>query len=156
MDGIERSILYYNRHGSDEPSAPSICTDIHPILAHAAMRNPLAGARRSRARPGYAMNYRPDISDAWRRSAAFVDKVLNGAMPGDLPIQPTAFKLVVNVKTAKALGIDVPISILAGVEERIERDFRCGDESGTGTFSPSKLRETAEAIRKPTKGAMAK
>jgi putative tryptophan/tyrosine transport system substrate-binding protein len=67
------------------------------------------------------MNYRPDISDARRRSAAFVDKILNGAMPGDLPIeQPTAFKLVVNVKTAKALGIDVPFSILAGADELIE------------------------------------
>jgi hypothetical protein len=51
------------------------------------------------------MNYRPNRSDAWRRSAAFEDKMLNRAIPGDLHIeQPTAFKLVVNVKTAKALG----------------------------------------------------
>jgi putative ABC transport system substrate-binding protein len=66
------------------------------------------------------MNYRPDISDAWRRSAAFVDKILNGAMPVISYQTAHSFKLVVNVKTAKALGIDVPFSILAGADELIE------------------------------------
>jgi putative ABC transport system substrate-binding protein len=73
------------------------------------------------ARDGGLLSYGPDQVDIFRRAATYVDRILRGAQPGDLPVQfPTKFEMVVNLKTAKALGLTVPPSMRLLADEVIE------------------------------------
>jgi putative ABC transport system substrate-binding protein len=73
------------------------------------------------ARDDGLLSYGPDSVDTWRRAATYVDRILRGEKPGDLPVQfPTKFEMAVNRKTAKALGLAVPPSILLRADEVIE------------------------------------
>jgi putative ABC transport system substrate-binding protein len=91
------------------------------ILAAARNHVPAVYARSEFVRDGGLLSYGPDNVDTYRRSASYVDRILRGAKPSDLPVQlPTKFQMVVNRKTATALGLAIPPSIMLRATEVIE------------------------------------
>jgi putative ABC transport system substrate-binding protein len=101
----------------------SVLFEYRGQIAEMALRNrlPAASLQRELAEAGFLLTYGADAPDLYRRLAGFVDKIFRGAKPADLPVeQPTKFELVINLKTAKALGVEVPTSLLLRADEVIE------------------------------------
>jgi putative ABC transport system substrate-binding protein len=99
-------------------------TNVHraPIISAAARNNvPAVYYLSTFVRDGGLLSYGNDLVDNFRRAASYVDRILSGAKPAELPVQfPTKFEMVVNLKTAKALGLAVPPSIMLRATEVIE------------------------------------
>jgi putative ABC transport system substrate-binding protein len=122
---IETAIITLGREpGGGLVVTPDVFTNVHrtPIIFAAAGNNvPAVYGLSEFARDGGLLSYGTDRVDMWRRAAAYVDRLLRGAKPDDLPVQfPTKYELVINLKTAKALGLTVPQSILLRADEVIE------------------------------------
>jgi putative ABC transport system substrate-binding protein len=110
--------------GGDLVVMPDTWTNTHraPIISAAAGNNvPAVYELSTFARDGGLLSYGVDRVDIWRRATSYVDRILRGAKPGDLPMQfPTKFEMIVNLKTAKALGLAIPPSIMLRADEVIE------------------------------------
>jgi putative ABC transport system substrate-binding protein len=103
---------------------PDVTTTVHEELIVklvAQHRLPAIYPWRHFVTAGGLMCYAVDLPDLWRRSASYVDRVLKGEKPADLPVQaPTKYELVINLKTAKALSLEVPATLLARADEVID------------------------------------
>jgi len=122
---IETAIIALGREpGGGLVVMPELFVFAHraPIILAAARNNvPAVYSFPFFARDGGLLSYGPDVGDDFRRAATYVDRILRGEKPGDLPVQfPTKFEMAVNLKTAKALGLTVPQSILLRADEVIE------------------------------------
>jgi len=124
-EDFERNFALMRQWPADAVSVLDDSTFIsyRTVMAEAAARQrlPLICGFREMTEAGCLFSYSASLKDMWYRSATFVDKILKGAKPSDLPVQQgTKFELVVNLRTAKALGFQIPDQLLARADEVIE------------------------------------
>ena len=122
---IERAVAAFARFGNGGliVTASALTAFHRDLIVTLAARHKLPAVyfRRLHVDRGGLISYGPDIVDQFRRAAGYVDRILQGEKPADLPVQvPTKYETVLNLKTAKALGIDVPATVLARADEVIE------------------------------------
>jgi putative ABC transport system substrate-binding protein len=104
-----------------DSDASMIPIDVQIVEFASTNRLPLISPMRKFADMGGLISYGPSLHELWRHAATYIDKILKGAKPADLPVeQPTTFELVVNLKTAKALGLTIPQTLLLRADEVIE------------------------------------
>jgi putative ABC transport system substrate-binding protein len=124
VDEIERAFSAIAHDGFDGAyvlGAPMYNERVQVGASATAHKVPTMAGNAEQVPYGLLLSYGPDFPDYFRRAVGYVDKILKGAKPGDLPIeQPTRFKLVINLKMAKALGLTVPPSLLATADEVLE------------------------------------
>jgi len=124
-DEIERAVTAFARssNGGLIVTASTLAAVHRKLIIALAARHrlPAVYSVRYHATSGGLISYGPDTIDPFRRAAAYVDRILKGEKPADLPVQaPTKYELVINLKTAKPLGLDLPASVLARADEVIE------------------------------------
>ena len=123
-DEIERNVAAFARSGNGGVIVtPGGTAARRGLLISLAARHKLPSIYPYRyyAVDGGLISYGPNTNDPQRRAAGYVDRILKGEKPADMPVQaPTKYELIVNLKTAKALGIAIPPSVLAGADEVIE------------------------------------
>jgi putative ABC transport system substrate-binding protein len=125
LDALEQAfaIMARERVQAFVMQGDSVLFNYRNQIVEMALKNrlPAASIQKELAEAGFLLTYGADLRDVFRRAAGFVDKIFKGAKPADLPVeQPTKFELVINLKTAKALGIIVPPTLLARADEVIE------------------------------------
>ena len=123
--GIERAVAAFAvapNGGLIVPASPAATSHSHLIVTMAARHKlPAVYFNRFFVAAGGLISYGPDLLDQYRQAAGYVDRILKGEKPADLPVQaPVKYKLVINLKPAKALGLDVPAKLLARADEVIE------------------------------------
>jgi putative ABC transport system substrate-binding protein len=125
VDEVERAIMAFaHPPNSGLIATPSASVSVHRnLIVTLAARHKLPAVYpfRNIVTDGGLVSYGPDLVDQFRLAADYVDRILKGAKPADLPVQaPTKYELVINLKTAKALGLTVPPSLIARADEVIE------------------------------------
>jgi putative ABC transport system substrate-binding protein len=126
-DAVERSIAEFAKFSNADAglivSASALGGVYNKLIIAAAARYmlPTIFVQRPYVDAGGLMSYGPNFPDQYRRAADYVDRILKGVKPGDLPVQvPTKYELTINLKTAKSLGLSVPSTLLSRADEVIE------------------------------------